>query len=489
MAICIVEPGLLEGRLLVPPSKSMGHRALFCAALAEGESHIDNIVLSDDIAATLAALSALGVISVADPSRRFHGRTRITVHGTGHLTPSGKDIDCRESGSTARFVIPVSRLVSDTVNVTGSGGLMERPFGLFRELFQGKGVSITGRDGHLPFTLQGRLEPGVFHLRGDVSSQFITGLLFILPLLQADSVIEIEGTLESAPYVAMTMEMLALFGVQARMENGTRILVPGCQHFRPMDHDVEGDWSQAAFWMVAGALGSPLVLDGLRMDSLQGDRVIVELLRSMGADIRQDGGSLVVGGIKSPLQTVLPPSTGMPSQLLAASGTMSSLHAVNMDVAQCPDLVPALAVAAVYAKGRSSIFNAARLRIKESDRLQAMREQLNALGASILEEPGGLVITGRYDFSTDSETGSGTEVHAISGTESVSPANTGAGRLSGGFVQECGDHRIVMAAAIAATRAEGSVTIDGMEAVRKSYPDFWDDFRQLGGRVHGQYLG
>lgn len=477
MAICIVEPGLLEGRLLVPPSKSMGHRALFCAALAEGESHIDNIVLSDDISATLAALNALGVISVTNPSKRFPGRTRITVHGTGHLKPTGKDIDCHESGSTARFVIPVSRLVSDTVTVTGSGGLMERPFGLFRDLFHGKGVSISDRDGHLPFMLQGRLEPGVFHLRGDVSSQFITGLLFILPLLQADSVIDIEGTLESAPYVAMTIEMLALFGVHAQMENGLRILVPGRQHFRPMDHDVEGDWSQAAFWVVAGALGSPLVLDGLRLDSLQGDRVVVDILRSMGADIRQEGSSLHVGGIKSPVQTALPSTTGIPSQSLGISGTMSTLHAVNMDVAQCPDLVPALTVAAVYAKGSSSIFNAARLRIKESDRLQAMREQLGALGASIREEPDGLVITGRCEAGTDS------------GTDSVHPDNAGTGRLSGGFVQGCGDHRIVMASAIAATCADGGVTIDGMEAVRKSYPDFWDDFRQLGGRVHEQYLG
>ncbi len=479
MAVCIVEPGLLKGRLLVPPSKSMGHRALFCAALAEGTSHLDNIVLSDDIVATMAALKALGIQSALSASTRFHGRNRVTVFGTGKLQPTGEDIDCHESGSTARFVIPVSRLTPDSVTVTGRGTLLKRTFELFRTLFDGKAVTMTDREGHLPITLQGCLEPGVFRLRGDVSSQFITGLLFALPILSKDSVIEVEGPLESAPYVAMTLEMLARFGVHAQMVNGTsHILVQGGQHYSPTDYDVEGDWSQAAFWMVAGALGSDLTLDGLRMDSLQGDRAVVDILRSMGADIRAEGGSLHIGRTKPSPWTI----DMVVTPLQAVEPARTSLRAVDMDVAQCPDLVPALAVAAVHAAGRSRIFNAARLRIKESDRLQAMAEQLGALGASISEEPDGLVIMGR-GISGSGEDGPDDALGAgLSG-------NLLAGALSGGSVRSCGDHRIVMASAIAATRAGGSVIIDGMEAVSKSYPDFWDDFRRLGGHAHEQHMG
>lgn len=449
MAICTVEPGRLSGRLLVPPSKSMGHRALFCAALAEGDSHIDNVVLSEDMLATLGALKVLGVKTAVKTSERFEGRMRVTVSGTGSFHPSGEDIDCHESGSTARFVIPLSRLVADPVTITGRNGLLERPFGLFHELFEGKGVRMSDRNGCLPATLEGKLTSGIFRLRGDVSSQFITGLLFILPRLDGDSVIEVEGPLESAPYVAMTLEMLAQFGVKAVMElfpdgqspdsPGARLTVSGGQTYRPTDCDVEGDWSQAAFWVVAGALGNPLVLEGLRMDSLQGDRKVVELMRAMGAEILEEGTNLRVGFTAHPLR------------------------ALDMDVAQCPDLVPALAVAAAYAEGGSRIYNAARLRFKESDRLKAMREQLGALGAAISEEPDGLLIEG--------------------------PGMNRSGRLGGGSVQGCGDHRIVMASAIAATRAAASVSIDGMEAVRKSYPGFWDDFRQLGGFAHEQHLG
>ncbi len=492
MAVCVVDPGLLSGRLSVPPSKSMAHRALFCAALAEGNSRIDNITPSDDILATMAALQALGVSSVMNPSSRFKGRMLATIHGTGTLSPTGDAIDCHESGSTARFIIPVSRLVQDKVTVTGRARLLERPFGLFSSLFAGKGVSVADRGGRLPLTLQGKLEPGIFRLRGDVSSQFVTGLLFVLPMLAQDSVIEIDGLLESAPYVSMTIEMLALHGVRALMENGasigqvpghagkgadarsddtgTRILVPGRQHYRPVDHDVEGDWSQAAFWAVAGALGGQVALDGLRMDSLQGDRAVVDILRAMGADIRVEGGSLHIGG------------------------TGHVLRAVDMDVSQCPDLVPALAVAAVHADGVSRIFNAARLRIKESDRLQAMREQLGILGARITEEPDGLVIDGLGHVASEVKGSMERQIPGQQGRPGLQgrPVLQGrpcAGQLSGGSVNGCGDHRIVMASAIAATCAGGGVAIEGMEAVGKSYPGFWDDFRQMGGNAHEQHVG
>lgn len=444
MGICMVEPGDLAGRLLVPPSKSMGHRALFCAALADGESTIDNLVLSDDMLATIAALKALGVGLSVRRSERFSGRMLAHVCGTGRIEPTGEVIDCHESGSTARFVLPVSRLSPEPVTFTGRNRLLERPFGVFHGLFEGKGVTMEDRDGCLPITLSGALQPGVFTLPGNVSSQFVTGLLFVLPLLSGDSEIRIKGPLESAPYVAMTIDMLGRFGVTAELRQrvctaedpfGARLDVPGGQRYRAASADIEGDWSQAAFWAVAGALGHDLTLEGLSDASVQGDREVLGILRRMGAEIHADADGL----------RIVAPESG--------------LVAVDMDVAQCPDLVPALAIAAAHASGTSRILNAARLRIKESDRLAAMRMQLEALGAGVAERPDGLDVAGM-------------------------PRG-----LAGGTVDGCGDHRIVMAMAIAATRASGPVSIEGMEAVRKSYPDFWDDFRQVGGFAHEQHLG
>ena len=463
MAICSVKPSDLTGRILVPPSKSMGHRALFCAALASGESHIDNFVMSRDMQATLAALRALGVNTEIHPSSRFSGRLCVHVFGTGTLAPTGEVVDCHESGSTARFVIPFSRLVGDPVTVTGQNGLLERPFGLFHDLFEGKGVNIQsadGRNGLLPLTLSGALQSGVFRLKGNVSSQFITGMLFVLPLLSGDSEILVEGPLESAPYVDMTLEMLGTFGVRASLSLtpghdgiGARLQIPGGQQYRPAMLDVEGDWSQAAFWLLAGALGHRMELEGLRADSLQGDRAILPLLRRMGAPIRQEGQTLYFGDASQPL-----PADDASHAMRHGASTI--LQAIDMDVSQCPDLVPALAIAAAHANGTSRIGNAARLRFKESDRIATVREMLEALGVSVTEEPEGLVITGRPSGFT------------------------------GGFVDGHNDHRIVMAAAIAGTRATSVtmadedaavVDISYMEAVQKSYPDFWADYQAAGG--------
>ena len=481
MATCSVKPSDLTGRVLVPPSKSMGHRALFCAALACGESHIDNFVMSRDMQATLAALRALGVNTEVAPSSRFSGRLCVHVFGTGTLTPTGEVVDCHESGSTARFVIPFSRLVGDPVTVTGQNGLLERPFGLFRDLFQGKGVNIRsaeGWNGCLPLTLSGALQSGVFRLKGNVSSQFITGMLFVLPLLSGDSEILVEGPLESAPYVEMTLEMLGNFGVRATLTLnpehdgiGARLQIPGGQHYRPAMLDVEGDWSQAAFWLLAGALGHRMELEGLRADSLQGDRAILPLLRRMGAPIRQEGQMLCFGDEAKPLcigEEEKPVCMSEEEKTLCLGevaptmrhGANTTLQAIDMDVSQCPDLVPALAIAAAHANGTSRIGNAARLRFKESDRISTVREMLEAFGVSVTEEPDGLVITGRPSGFT------------------------------GGFVDGHNDHRIVMAAAIAGTRAATGtisggktavVDISYMEAVQKSYPDFWADYQAAGG--------
>lgn len=479
MAICVVEPCSLKGKLLVPPSKSMGHRALFCAALANGSSCIDNLVLSEDISATISALLAFGIPIKLTDSTRYPGRLRAEVTGKGSICPNVETINCHESGSTARFIIPFSRLSALPVTITGVKRLLDRPFGLFRDLLSDKGVMLTLRDDNcLPITLEGRLSSGIFRLKGNVSSQFITGLLFALPLLEGDSEILVEGILESAPYVEMTIEMLSVFGVEACMTKAEKgegdivltqsIKVGGGQKFLPANYDVEGDWSQAAFWALAGALGHDIKLEGLRLDSLQGDRVVIDILSSMGAKIIIDDACISVAPFphlscnsssdSNPACSNKDCSQEEGSSTNDADTRKISNSNLTIDVSQCPDLVPALATAAAFANGRSQIVNAARLRLKESDRLSATTQQLQALGADIVEFRDGLVVNGL---------GAGDNM-----------------KLAGGIVDGCGDHRIVMAAAIASTRTKVPVTISGMEAVNKSYPDFWVDFKRLGGVLY-----
>lgn len=427
MATCKIKPTILQGSIMIPPSKSMSHRAVLCAALASGTSRIDNLVLSDDIEATLRVCGQMGVEYRIQDSSQFPERKCVLVTGTGKLFAPAAPLDCCESGSTARFIIPITRLFEGRTVVTGRGRLTERPFQFYHDLLAPKGVVVESRDGMLPMTLTGRMQPGVFRLRGDVSSQFITGLLFALPLLQGDSEIEIVGVLESEPYVMMTMACLRDFGIriQYRKEEN-RFRIAGGQTYVAHDTAVEGDWSQAAFWAVAGAISGGCDITGLSAFSLQGDKVIVDILRDMGASISFEQTTLTV--------------------------KESLLSAADVDVSQCPDLVPAIAVACSLANGVSRIGNAARLRIKESDRLASVAEQLGRLGAKITEEPDALSITGVNAF------------HRAS-------------------VDGCGDHRIVMALAVASSAATGPVEIDGAEAVSKSYPDFWTDFVRMGGSL------
>lgn len=427
MATCNIKPTTLQGSVLVPPSKSMSHRAVLCAALANGTSHIDNIVLSDDIEATLRVCSQLGVHYVVDESKEYAERKCITITGTGILTAPEAPLDCSESGSTARFIIPIACLTGGSATITGHGRLMQRPFGLYKDLLSSKGVVCQTKDGMLPMTVSGLLKPGTFRMRGDVSSQFITGLLYALPLLDGDSTIEIDGPLESEPYVLMTISSLRDFGVKIKFQkNSNTFHISGNQQYVAHDVTVEGDWSQAAFWAVAGAISGGTEISGLSAVSLQGDKVIVDVLRTMGANLSFEQNTLKVNE--------------------------SMLLSTTVDVSQCPDLVPAIAVACALADGVSRIENAARLRIKESDRLSAVSEQLGKLGAHITEEADALQIVGVKSFHSAKTSG-------------------------------CSDHRIVMALAIASSAATGNIEIDGCEAVAKSYPGFWVDFVKMGGSI------
>ena len=387
-----ITPTRLSGTVTPPPSKSQAHRLLLCAALAGGESRIENLADSQDIQATRRCMAELKTERNSLP--RF---------------------DCGESGSTLRFLIPIALALRGGGVFTGHGRLMERPQKPYFDIFDEKGVRYEQRDGVL--TVQGKLPPGVYRLPGNVSSQFVTGLLYALPLLEGDSEILLTSPLESRGYVDMTLAALAAFGVSVtEIPNGFR--TPGGQRYRPRAVSIEADWSQAAFWYTSMALGHPVEPQGLNPASAQGDMCIVSYCQRL----RQSGDAA-------------------------------------LDVSGCPDLAPPLAViAALRAEERTSLTGAARLRIKESDRLAAITRVLCAMGADVEEGPDFLRIRGR-----DS--------------------------LAGGCTVDCcNDHRIAMMAAVAATRCREPVTLLGAECVAKSYPAFWDDYKSLGGQVY-EYPG
>ena len=397
----------LSGAVTPPPSKSQAHRLLIAAALAEGESTLHNIARSQDIEATLRCITALG----GRWTETAPGT--LTVTGIGGRRLSGGDLprlDCGESGSTLRFFIPIALAVAGGGVFTGHGRLMERPPGPYFQLFDRNGIFYEQRDGVL--TVRGNLTPGEYVLPGNVSSQFFTGLLFALPLLDGDSVIRSTTEVESKGYISITRDVLKTAGVETACADYFRELTVHGGTYHPFAAAVEADWSQAGFWYAANFLDSQVEIRGLDPDSAQGDKVVSELYWR-----------------------------------LARPGD------AEIDVSGCPDLLPPLAVMAAVRSGTTRFTNAARLRMKESDRLSTITAALAALGAKVHEEPDRLIIVGKPS-------------------------------LPGGTVDSANDHRIAMMAAIAATGCTGPVTIRGAECVQKSYPDFWEVYRSLGGDIH-----
>lgn len=405
-----IMPGKLSGSVTPPPSKSFAHRFIIAAALSGGISTIRNAAFSKDIEATLRCVEALGAgVERTDPcTLRIHGIGR-SISQAG--TPGGlPHFDCGESGSTLRFLIPIALAVTGGGVFTGQGRLMERPLRPYFDLFAEKGISYTR--GGSTLTIQGRLRPGEYRLPGNVSSQFFSGLLFALPLLEGESTITSVTAPESAGYITMTTEVLREAGVPVRRseDGGSFTVQPAA--YQPIDTTVEADWSQAAFWYAANFLDHPIDVQGMNAYSTQGDMVVAKYYWLLA----RPGGTADIG------------------------------------LSDCPDLLPPLAVMAAVRKGTTRFLNAARLRVKESDRLTAVRNMLNALGARAEEGPDSLTVYGGAS-------------------------------LRGGTVDSCNDHRIVMAAAIAAIACQEPVTILGAEAVSKSYPDFFEVFRSLGGEV------
>ena len=409
-------PGARTGEVHIPASKSQAHRMLLCAAMGENEVTLRCRGLSKDILATVACLKALGA-SVDAEGEVLHLRPVSAPPPGLCLLP------CGESGSTLRFLLPLVGALGASAVFEREGRLPERPIEPLRRELCRNGMDIRSDGARL--SCSGQLRPGAFSLPGNISSQYISALLMTLPLLEGESTLHIEGALESAAYVAMTEEVLRLGGVRTE-KTGAGYRIPGGQRCRfAPELSVEGDYSNAAFFLCAGALSERGIrVTGLDPQSRQGDRAIVPLLEEMGAQVASDGSSVTV--------------------------KRAALHGITIDASPIPDLIPVLSVVAAAASGETRVIHAQRLRLKESDRLHSTTQMLRALGAEAEELPDGLVIRG--------------------------------GRtLAGGTVDACGDHRIAMSAAVAGGICRGAVTICGSECVQKSYPDFWTDFQQLKG--------
>lgn len=414
----------LGGAAPVPPSKSAAHRAVLCAALATGTSRIENIEYSDDIRATLGAVRQLGAKVVEEE----HAVLLTGRGGSGFVTIT-RPVFCKESGSTLRFLIPVFSLTAQKVRFTGAPRLFARPQEVYRMLFNRQNLRFEQAEDSL--TIFGSLRPGGFTLPGDVSSQFISGLLFAAPLMESESTIEVRPPYESRSYVDMTVDAMQRFGIKvnarAHKDGAVVYRVNAPQRYKACDFAVEGDYSQAAFLAVLGTVVGGITVTGLNPDTHQGDKVILSILKRCGAKYAVKGDAIRFD--------------------------RSLLRATEIDLADCPDLGPILITLGCFCSGTTVIKNAGRLRIKESDRIAAMQEELGKMGV-------------RIEAEGDTITLSGTALHAPNAP-----------------LWGHNDHRIVMSLAVAAYAAGVPALITGAQAVNKSWPTFFEVLQGLGAKI------
>ena len=411
-----ISPGARTGRVHIPASKSQAHRLLICAALGKEKTEVVCDGISADIAATAKCLRALG-------AKVERTETGFLVSPIQKVPEGCCDLLCGESGSTLRFLLPVVGALGAQAAFHREGRLPQRPLAPLDGVLTAHGMTLS-EDGDL-LLCSGQLQAVNYEIAGNVSSQYISGLLMALPRLTGESTLTVTGTLESAAYIAMTEDALRLSGVKFS-KNGASYAIPGGQRFRlPARTAVEGDWSNAAFFLCMGTLAKGGVrVEGLNLESSQGDRGVLDVLRAFGAEVSEEENAVTV--------------------------RRGTLRGVTIDASPIPDLIPVLSVVASVAAGETRVENAYRLRLKESDRLQSTANLLRALGGRVEEKEDGLVITGV-------------------------PA------LHGGAVETQNDHRLAMSAATAACAATGEVTVDNDACVAKSYPRFWEDYGSLKG--------
>ena len=392
----IIQPGSARGSVAAPPSKSMAHRLLICAGLADGVSVIRNVDRSEDILATADCLTALGA------SLEWEGST-VRIRGCDPRKSGPAVLRCRESGSTLRFMVPLCLLSGSAMRLEGSRTLLSRPLSVYEDLCREQELTLLREDGGL--AVKGCLVPGEYAAPGDISSQFITGLLFALPLLSGDSRIRLIPPVESRSYLSLTLQALHDAGVDVSWADENTLFIPGGAAYRPLDTEVEGDYSNAAFFEALNCTGGNVTVTGLRPDSLQGDRVYRDFFPRL------------------------------------AAGN------AGLDLADCPDLAPVLFAAAALGRG-ASFTGTRRLRFKESDRGAAMAQELAKFGVQLISEENRITV----------------------------PA--AALRAPSEPLDSHNDHRIAMALSLLCTRTGGEIR--GAEAVRKSFPDYWDRLRSLG---------
>jgi len=397
MDIVKIKKSILKGEVTIPPSKSVAHRAILCSYLA-GSGNVSPIINSNDMKAMEQVINA--------------------------IKNNEEILDCIESGNTSKFIIPVVAALGKKATITGRGRLPERPIDEYLKVLPKHGVKCIS-EGGLPLSIEGKLTSGKYEVAGNISSQYISGLLMALPLLDGDSEIVLTTELQSKPYVDMTIKVMEDFGVTVKeTENG--YFVKGNQKYKKRDYIVEGDWSQAAFFLAAGVTNGDITLKGLDMNSSQGDKEIVNILKSFGADI--EIGENYIRAKKS------------------------NLKGTNINVSNIPDTVPSLAVVAACSEGTTIISGAERLRYKESDRIESVVSNLRSLGIEVEEKQDGMIIKG--------------------------------GKLKGGNLEGYNDHRIVMAFSVAALNAENETTITEAQSINKTYPDFFKDYNLLGGKAN-----
>ena len=411
-----LKPCRFCGEVKALSSKSDAHRLLIASALSDKPTFISCNTRSADITATVNCLNSLGAdIEFVDGG--------ISVRPIKERRKSAV-LDCKESGSTIRFLLPVAAALGTNAEFTGGGRLPERPLSPLREQMEAHNTVFSPIN-VFPVKISGKMTSGEFTIKGNISSQFITGLLFALPLLNGDSIINVIPPVESRPYIDMTLNTLKKFGISVKEDNN-RFFIPGGQKYvSPGTAVSQGDWSNSAFFLTAGAVSGKVTVTGLDLSSVQGDKQILTILKEMGAEISSNRDSITV--------------------------EKGNLHGTNIDARNIPDLVPILSVAAAAANdGKTVITGAERLKIKESDRLTAVYESLKILGVDISKTDDGLVINGT-------------------------------GLVGGGVVSGYNDHRMVMALSVLSAVSSGDIILHGAEAVNKSYPNFFEDFSSLGG--------
>lgn len=427
VTVVISKADALNGEVFAPSSKSYTQRMVIAAALSGGQSKVFNPLFSEDTEATLRAVTALGA-----EYKSQDGYWLIT--GTGQLNSAEKPIDCGESGATLRFMIPIAALAVGPSTLLFHGSFKRRPVEPLIESLKQLGTAATTSEqadlGSI-YVEGGGIVGGKTNIAGDISSQFISGLLFACPMAKNDTEINITSPLESSVYVNMTESVLNKHKISVNIDRN-KIIIPSKQKYSPVDDVVPGDFSSAAFLLAAAAITkSNVTIHNLNTGSVQGDKAILEILKKVGVDV-------IVG-----------------NDCVKISGSVKNLSPIDINVKNIPDLVPVITVLACYATGTSRIYGAGRLRLKESDRLQALYEEFRKMGANIEVTNDGLTVIGEKP-------------------------------LHGAIIDPHNDHRIAMACTVAALLAEGKTTIQNAECIRKSYPQFYTHLKQLGAEIVGK---